>query len=105
MDLSSGCNEKLFERKIDVCRIAGSLSSDPFLSLLINAVEKAIGKKLKCPILPGCMQMNDLKFDMPIPMRSGISACIRINCIVKTDKSKNYQKGFISYTNATYYWG
>jgi hypothetical protein len=46
------CNIKIIDRKIDLCRIGDSLSSNPLLSLALKSIEKSLNFKLSCPIDP-----------------------------------------------------
>lgn len=49
-DDSFNCSIKLFDRKIDLCRISDSLSSNVIISLVVKAIESSLNFKLGCPI-------------------------------------------------------
>lgn len=51
-DNSFNCTIKLFDRKVDLCRFGESLSTNPFMAIAINAIEKSLSIKFTCPIDP-----------------------------------------------------
>jgi hypothetical protein len=98
-----GCKVKLVERKIDVCKLTASISSNLIVSTILNIIKDSSTSNMTCPMQPNTWGINDFKLTSPLPFPPGTKFCAKIMTFAKTSLSKNFQSVMIIRVNATYY--
>lgn len=101
-DGTFNCKTKIFDRKIDTCRLVASLSTTPIVSLVLDAIQHHMNVKFDCPAPPRLVVIENLSIPGILPFPSGSKFCVIIMYIVKTNKNRNFQNCVTFKINATY---
>lgn len=99
------CNQKVFDRRFDACRLVDSMSTDPFVSIIMNHLVGSLesGKfGWRCPWQKGRMLLQNVSYSGFLPFPSKTKFCCSVIFITRIEKSKNFVHGYTINTNFTY---
>lgn len=87
---------------MDACRLGESISTIPFVSLVLKVLKQAIDFPFQCPMGPGNFSVKNIEVKSILPFLPDTKICGKITLLVKSKTSKNFINALVLKLNATY---